>query len=310
MPPPARPASSRPPSRSTTSASRRRINFRSPNPQIDFEASPFFVNTELLDWPRTDEPRRAGVSSFGFGGTNAHIVLEEAPEPAPLDHAQGAAPWILTLSAKTADALDRRRQLLADHLAAHPETDLADAAHTLAVGRSRMPHRSAVIADDSVRRDGHCSEIPAAATAARTSAVTGAEVAFLFTGQGAQYVGMGAGLYGAEPVFAAALDECAAIVGEIDGHDLIDLLFGGSGRPGGCRANPPHGGRPARYLRVAVRARHALWASWGIRPTALVGHSVGEFAAACIGGVFSLEDALALARRPRSAHGRSCPAER
>ncbi len=125
------------------------INFESPNPQIDFGSSPFFVNTELREWKRTSAPRRAAVSAFGFGGTNAHVILEEAPAPVPLADETTSVPRILTLSAKGPEALDRQAQLLADHLSSVPDTALADAAYTLTVGRARLPHRMAVVADRS-----------------------------------------------------------------------------------------------------------------------------------------------------------------
>ncbi len=269
------------------------INFHAPNPQIDFASSPFFVNTELRDWDRTDEPRRAGVSSFGFGGTNAHIVLEEAPLTAP--RPAEPAPRILTLSAKTAEALGRRVDLLADHLAAHPEVDLGDAAWTLAVGRARMPYRSAVVAADAGSAVGLLREADPKATASRTSAAEGAEVAFLFTGQAAQYPGMGIGLYRTEPVFARAMQECAEVVRQIAGPDLIELLYGehDDAEAAAKRLMQTGVGQPAIFALQYSLTR--LWASWGVKPTAMVGHSVGELAAACVGGVFSLEDALRLA---------------
>jgi acyl transferase domain-containing protein len=271
------------------------INYDRPNPQIDFEASPFYVNTELLEWPRSDEPRRAGVSAFGFGGTNGHIVLEEAPRPQPVPAAPSGRPWVLTLSAKSVASLERRREMLADHLAADPAIELADAAHTLSVGRSRMPYRSALVAADVATAVSLLRDPQPQATATRMSTVDGAEVAFLFTGQGAQYLGMGKGLYVTEPAFATAIDECARIVREIGGHRLTDLLFGGSEDAAEAAARILHTdvGQPAIFTLQYALAR--LWESWGVRPSAFVGHSVGEIAAACLGGVLSLEDALGLA---------------
>lgn len=271
------------------------INFRTPNPQIDFESSPFFVNTELRAWKRGTEPRRAGVSSFGFGGTNAHIVLEEAPMVMPAPHEPPDAPRILTLSAKTPEALDRRRRQLADHLAAHPGTDLDDVAYTLAVGRARLAHRAAIVATDMATAIGSLRGTDAGVTATRSSTLTGGEIAFLFTGQGAQYPGMGAGLYRTEPVFAAAMRECAGILGDIDGHDLVDLLYGDHADQATTQSPLLRTsiGQPA--ILALQYALSRLWASWGIEPAAMVGHSVGEIAAACIGGVLTLEEALRLA---------------
>lgn len=271
------------------------VNFSSPNPQIDFESSPFFVNTELHEWPRAGEPRRAGVSSFGFGGTNAHLVLEEAPRSATVTAAPRNGPWVLTLSAKTSEALARQRELLADHLEANPDVDLANAAHTLAVGRSRMPHRNAVIASDVPSASALLRRPQEGAAVTRTSSASGAEVAFLLTGQGAQYLGMGQGLYGSEPVFARAIDECAAILREIDGRELTELLFGGSegSEEAAERILRTDVAQPAIFSLQYALAR--LWESWGVRPAVLIGHSVGEIAAACLGGVFSLEAGLGLA---------------
>lgn len=270
------------------------INYHTPNPQIDFDSSPFFVNTELLEWKRTNGPRRAGVSSFGLGGTNAHVVLEEAPVPPPLPATPTSRPHLLVLSAKSAEAVERRRHLLADHLESQPHTDLADAAFTLATGRARMPHRVAVVADDNAAAVECLRQPTPQTTARRTSSALGAETAFLFTGTGAQYLGMGAGLFRTEPVFAAAMRECAELVGPVDGHDLVDLLYGGHADPDAATAVLMRTavGQPAIFALQYALSR--LWASWGVEPSVMVGHSVGELAAACVGGLFSLEDALRL----------------
>ena len=200
------------------------------------------------------------------------------------------------LSAKTPEALEGRRRLLADDLASHPQVDLADAAYTLAVGRvAHALSRGRRRRRHGRRPSGCCGSPTAQATVTRTSAATGAEVAFLFTGQGAQYVGMGAGLYRSEPVFAEAMQACALILGGIDGHDLIDLLYGEHEDTAAAdqRLLRTAVGQPAIFALQYALAR--LWASWGVEPAAMVGHSVGELAAACIGGVFTLEDALRLA---------------
>jgi non-ribosomal peptide synthase protein (TIGR01720 family) len=271
------------------------INYSSPNPQIDFASSPFFVNTELRAWPRGEKPRRAGVSSFGLGGTNFHVVLEEAPQPLPVPGVPAERPQVLVLSAKTPEALQGRRYLLADHLEAHPEAALDDVAHTLAVGRSRMSCRAAVVAGDAGSAVGLLRQPRPHETAARISTATGAEAVFLFTGQGAQYLGMGAGLYRDEPVFAEAMQACARVVGDIEGHDLIDLLYG---EHADTAAAERHLMRTALTQPAVLALQYGLarlWASWGVEPSAMVGHSVGEIAAACVGGVFALEDALLLA---------------
>lgn len=269
------------------------INFSAPNPEIDFEASPFFVNTEPRPWPRADQPRRAGVSSFGLGGTNAHVVLEEAPaaDAVPLEPTNG--PHVLTLSAKTATALAAQRQALADHLEANPRDDLAAVAFTLAAGRGRMRHRDAIAAqdtDDAVRRlrDRGDTAVERASTGARV------EVAFVFPGQGAQHPGMARGPYRHEPVFRAAVDECAELLTPRLGVDLRTLMFPHDIDTASAarRLDEASLAQPATFIVQYALAR--LWQSWGVRPAVMVGHSLGEFAAACLGGVFSLADALRL----------------
>lgn len=268
------------------------INYTTANPQIDFVSSPFFVNTELREWRRTDVARRAGISSFGFGGTNAHIVLEEAPPPTS-EPVAGPLPHILVLSAKTPAALGARRTMLADHLVMHPDIHLADASYTLALGRSPMAYRSAVVADDVAAS----AELLRRADRPRRAVGTdgGTAVVLLFTGQGAQYAGMGAGLYQHEPVFAAAMRECADIVGDIDGHGLLELVLSerADRAANDERVLETAVGQPAIFTIQYALAR--LWASWGIEPAVMVGHSIGEVAAACVGGVFSLDDALRIA---------------
>jgi amino acid adenylation domain-containing protein len=270
------------------------LHFAIPNPRIDFANSPFFVNTELRPWESADgAPRRAGVTSLGMGGTNAHVVLEEAPVPAA---AAPARPWqLLVLSAKSATALDRATFRLAEHLRDRPELPLADVAYTLQVGRKAFAHRRALL----------CRDLPAAADALETldpervmtlTATPGEHpVAFLFPGQGAQYPGMGRGLYASEPVFRAAVDACC----ERLPFDLRALLWGDSADnaasdPQGTAERLQQTEIAQAALFVLSWATAQLWLSWGVRPSALLGHSIGEYVAACLAGVFSLEDALAL----------------
>jgi non-ribosomal peptide synthase protein (TIGR01720 family) len=270
------------------------INYRSPNPQIDFDSSPFFVNTALRDWPRGDSPRRAGVSSFGLGGTNAHVVLEEPPEPPPGPRVQEPRPHLLILSAKTSEALEARRHLLAEHLEAEAGPDLGDVAHTLATGRARMACRAAIVAESATEATELLRRPAAHASVKRTSSATGSDVAFLFTGTGAQYLGMGASLYRTEPVFEAAMETCANLVGDIEGYDLVELLYGSHANRNAATnvLMQTAVGQPAIFALQYALSR--LWASWGIEPAVMVGHSVGELAAACVGGLFTLEDALRL----------------
>jgi acyl transferase domain-containing protein/acyl carrier protein len=277
------------------------LHFRGPNPALGLPGSPFVVPTEPRPWPRTDVPRRAGVSAFGIGGTNVHVVLEEAPaEPAPPSERAGdgaetvaepqAPVHLLTLSARTPAALDDAARRLADHLQQRPELDLADVGHTLA-RRVAFEARRAVA----------CRDTADAVTALRRSASPPApgfapatRVAYLFPGQGAQYVGMAAGLHAAEPDFAVELDRCAELLVPELGQDLRELLF----------AAPAHAEVAAEQLRrtavtqpVLFAVEYALarwWWARGVRPAVMAGHSIGEYVAACLAGVFGLEDAVRL----------------
>jgi amino acid adenylation domain-containing protein len=285
-------------------------HFRRPNPQIGFERTPFFVASEPRPWTRNGTPRRAGVSSFGIGGTNAHVVLEEAPPPRPTDPSK---PWqLLLLSARTPEALDAAAGRLADHLAAHPELPLADVAFTLREGRRAFPCRRAVV----VREGEDAAALLRGAAPDRLAAGSADEgdpsAVFLFPGVGEQYPGMGRGLYETEPVFREAVDRCADILQPLLGFDLRETLFAADDEPdaasGGIDLRRMLGRAPvsdaaARLSRTEVAqpvlfvvgyALARLWESWGIRPAAVLGHSLGEYTAACVAGVFSLEDALEL----------------
>ena len=263
------------------------INFDEPNPAIDFDDSPFTVTVEPLAWHAEDRPRRAGVSSFGVGGTNAHVVLQEAPEPAATDHGGARPAQLLQVSAHTETALAARVEQLAEHLEDHPELDLADVAHTLRAGRRIHPHRAAVVARDAqdaaeALREPRRRQVGAAGAASP-------KVAFLFPGQGAQFAGMGAELYRTEPVFRAAVDECAALL-DLD-IDIRQPMFGSDAQADALL-------RETRYtqpsLFVVEYALAVLFESWGVRPAAMIGHSIGEYVAATLAGVFELGDALKL----------------
>ncbi len=268
------------------------INYETPNPQIDFDGSPFFVNAKVTPWPRTETPRRAGVSSFGLGGTNAHIVLEEAPlagRPAP-----GRSQHLLCLSAKTKTALARARTDLAAHLEAHPGASLADVAYTLAVGRRRLPCRATVVAPDgasaaaALRGDG---PLPCDV---ELGGGAGTKVVFLFPGGGAQYPHMAEGLYREEPVFRAAVDACAEIARPLLGLDLRGLIHPEEGSAAPDIERPLHA---LPCLFTVEYAMSTLLRSWGIEPSAMIGHSMGEYTAACLSGVMTLADALGVVTR-------------
>jgi acyl transferase domain-containing protein len=268
------------------------LHFRAPNQEIDLASSPFYVNTSLREWPAGDRPRRAAVSSFGIGGTNAHLILEEAPALAP--SRPGSRPWqLLVLSARTDEALEAATDRLAAFLAAPPEAEAADVAYTLQAGRRAMDHRRAVV----------CSSLGEAATTLssrdpRTLLSAVAEgrdrpVFFLFPGQGAQYPGMAHGLYEAEPVFREEVDRCSEYLRPRLGLDLRQVLFTPAGEAGAAeQLRQTRLTQPALFVIEHALAR--LWRQWGVQPAALCGHSIGEYVAACLAGVFSLEDALDL----------------
>ncbi len=297
------------------------LHFAAPNPRIDFGDSPFYVNTALTPW-ESDGPRRAGVSSFGLGGTNVHAILEEAPEPAPSGPAR---PWqLLALSAKSATALDAMAADLAAYLEGRPDLDgpgLADVAWTLQVGRRLFPHRRALVCRDAAEARGLLAGTVRSDPARVTDVVEGSSgrpVVFLFPGLGDHYVDMGRELYASEPRFREELDRCADFLAPLLGLDLRAVIFAGAAG----EADPSAGSdmdlkallrrgsgeetADAALLRLSRTkvAQPALFAveyalaqlllSWGIRPAAMIGYSIGEYVAACLAGVMSLPDALTL----------------
>ncbi len=269
------------------------LNYSRPNPQIDFDNSPFFVVQETRDWPRGSEPRRAGVSSFGIGGTNAHAVLEEAPPRPPSGPSR---PWLpLLLSARTETALEAMTDRLAAHLEAHPEQSLADVAYTLRVGRRSFEHRRALVCRD---RDDALTALttrdPKRLLGGLVLEAKNRPLAFLFSGQGAQYPGMGRDLYTAEPQFQAEVDRAAELLRPTLGLDLRSLLYPAAGDHEAAAATLAQTRYTQPALFVVEYALARLWMSWGLVPDALLGHSIGEYVAATLAGVFSLEDGLAL----------------
>jgi amino acid adenylation domain-containing protein len=268
------------------------LNFTRPNPKIDFAGSPFYVNTELAQWKTFGVPRRAGVSSFGIGGTNAHVILEEPP-PCELSCPSRPA-QLLLLSAKTLSALETATANLTEHLKAHPELTLADAAFTLQVGRQPFSHRRMLVCRDlNDALDALEKRDPARLFTAQAQAAS-KPVVFMFTGQGAQYVNMARGLYETEPTFRAELDQCADLLAPHLNLDLRTILFPDEDQVAAMTEQLNQTWLTQSALFVIEYALAKLWMEWGVRPAAMIGHSIGEYVAACLAGVFSLADALTL----------------
>ena len=259
------------------------LHYKSPNPHIDFAASPFFVNAALKEWRPGPEPRRAGVSALGVGGTNAHVVLEEAPPIPPAKEESG--PHLLLLSARTETALASARVQLAQHIEKHPHEPLADIAYTLRAGRRRFAHRHAVVCKD---RAEAMARLTSASKDTRPPAKGG--LVFMFPGQGSQYPNMGRGLYDRFPEFRASVDTCAEFLAPHLGRDLREVLYPPPAEENHDALMATVLAQPAIFTVEYATAR--LWLSWGLEPQAMIGHSIGEFVAACLAGVLSVEDAL------------------
>ncbi|MGA2671641.1 MAG: SDR family NAD(P)-dependent oxidoreductase [Terracidiphilus sp.] len=266
------------------------LHFQNLNPHIELKDSPFFVNNRLIDWPSNGSPRRAGVTALGIGGTNAHVVLEEAPQPS---HSRQARPYqLLTVSAKTEDAADQAFNNLAAHLHAYPELSLADVAYTCQLGRHAFPHRRALAVEDTPEAIAAVSGAGRKQFASGVAARTAPPVVFMFSGQGSQYVNMGRELYQQEPVFRETLDFCARQLQKPLGIDLLQMLYPPEEEKEAAaeKLNQTWLTQPALFSIEYALAR--WWMSLVGEPAAMVGHSIGEYVAACIAGVFSLEDAL------------------
>jgi phthiocerol/phenolphthiocerol synthesis type-I polyketide synthase E len=272
------------------------LHFERPNPQIDFAASPFYVNAETKPWPAGVTPRRAGVSSFGIGGTNVHVVLEEAPAVPAVTAAPAAqqpAAWqVLPLSAQNAAALQQAGQQLGRHLEASADQPLADVAHTLQSGRRPMPLRAAVVADSHAMAAQALLSPEGGFEQVLRAPATAPEVAFLFPGGGTQHANMGAALYRGDPVFRGEVDRCCALLNDTMGADLRQLIYPAAGAEAAADQSLSciEYTQPALFIVEYAMAR--AWMARGVRPAVMLGHSLGEYVAACLAGVFSLEDAL------------------
>jgi len=267
------------------------LHFKEPNPEINFNDGPFYVNDKLREWTRVgDNPLRAGVNSLGIGGTNAHVVLEEAPvrEDSPSLHHYK----LLTLSANTADSLLRYTERLKSFLQKEPDINLPDLSYTLQAGRRHFSHRLAMTYStreeltDLLQGETLKDQIVGNGEAGR-------KVVFMFPGQGSQYAGMGKDLYEMNPYFRQEMDKGFTIIQNLTGADLRNVLFPATAE--GRLINETRYAQPILFLIEYSLAR--LLISIGITPRYMIGHSIGEYAAACLSGVFSFEDTLRLVLR-------------
>ena len=277
------------------------LNFTNPSPHIPWDRLAVQVVDETQPWTRDGRPRIAGVSSFGFSGTNAHVIVEEAPveasqAPAPPDDDRRFS--LLPLSARSPAALVDLAERYGNWLAAHPEASLADLCFTAGAGRSHFEHRAALVVNstESARELLHAlAEDRPATGLVRGECADKPRTAWLFPGQGSQYAGMARELFETEPVFADTMTRCAAAVHEVLGKPLLDVIFDPDGED---TLRQTSYAQPALFAVEMGLAR--LWQSWGFEPDVVIGHSVGQYTAACVAGVFSLEDgALLLAERGR-----------
>ncbi len=289
------------------------LHFEAPNPEIDFEQSPFFVNTQLRPWSRSEKPRYAGVNSLGMGGTNVHVILREAPEPQP---SSPSRPWqIVTLSAKTETALEKATANLRDYLCTSEEVELADIAYTLQVGRTTLEQRRVLVCRDREDAIAALEHPEHGRLLSMHQDQRERAVAFLLPGVGEQTPGMTRELYENEATFKAAIDRCCSYIKKHFNLDLYEVLYpvlqNGTTPPAtpnsDLRTLFGRNGHAPDPIRETVLAQPALFVieyalaqllmQWGIRPRALLGYSLGEYVAACLAGVLSLEDALMLVTR-------------
>jgi len=282
--------------KTTLAVSRRRIpptlHFTKPNPLIDFGKAQIHIVDRLMEWPESGSPRRAGVTSLGIGGSNAHVVLEQAPEMPPSGAARPVQ--VLTLSAKSPAALDAATADLARHLERNPILDLSDAAYTLHLGRCRFPHGRVVVCNDINDALSSLRTLDPQKVASGETSAKGHGAAFMFSGQGSQYVNMGRTLYAAEPVFRKWIDACASVATPLLGIDFRSVLYPSEDRLATAVGQIRETWITQPCLFAVEYALAQLWMSWGVRPARMLGHSIGEYVAACLAGVFSFEDAIAV----------------
>lgn len=267
------------------------LHFDTANPELHLEDSPFRIQQRSTPWHVDSHPRRAGVSSFGIGGTNVHVVLEEAPEQR--QHEPRRQWQLLTLSARTQPALDEVCARFAAHLRSNPGINLADVAYTTQVGRETFPYRCTVVAGSvdeasEVLQHGGFPPVQPVNPSIKPSTV------FMFPGQGDQHVNMAKSIYKTEPVFRDCVDQCSNLLRRHVGRDIRELLYPSARQQDSATNELEQTAWTQPALFVIEYALARLWMEWGIQPAAMIGHSLGEFVAACLAEVFSLEDALAL----------------
>ncbi|MBL6448223.1 amino acid adenylation domain-containing protein [Fulvivirga sp. 29W222] len=260
------------------------LNYSKPNPKIDFTGSPFYINTGLKEWKSEKYPLRAGVSSFGIGGTNAHVILEEAPEREESSHSRSHQ--LLLISGKTPEALNRNIENLANYIREDRGIKLADIAYTLQTGRTHLEHRQAFVCQNS--EDAVHQLTSKKDTASFINKPQSTQV-FMFSGQGSQYANMCKGLYEAEEDFKIEADTCFDLIRKKFGKDLKAILFETNVAQ---EINNTEYAQPILFITEYALAK--LLIKWGIKPDVMIGHSIGEYVAACLSGVFTLEDTLSL----------------
>ncbi len=267
------------------------LNFKTPNPNIDFENSPFYVNKELVDWINSKYPLRAGVSSFGIGGTNAHIILEEAPKMEM--GSNGRDSKLITLSAKTGSALQILTSNLVDYMKKNPSISLEDTAYTLNIGRKPFKHKIMLVCTDVNDLITQLSSKESTRVKAMKSDKECKDIVFMFPGQGAQYINMGLDLYLKEPIFKKEVDNCFDILKKLNCADIKSIWYPDKDNSENANLiNQTNFAQPVIFIFEYALAKLLIY--WGIKPSAMIGHSIGEYTAACMAGVLSLEDALYL----------------
>jgi acyl transferase domain-containing protein len=268
------------------------LHFTEPNPKLELDRTPFYVPSRAAPWEVGGAPRRAGVSSFGIGGTNAHVVLEEAPDRAASGQAR---PFhLMAVSAPTATGLAATASRHAEHLESHPGIEIADVAYTLLVGRKAFRHRRIALCADAPDAVELLRAHPRGRVHDGARAAGRRPVVFLCSGQGSQYAGMAAGLYRHESVFREHLDRCLAALGQHPGDEIRALLHSASADPATADARLEQTALTQPTIFAVEYSLAQLWMHWGVRPASMLGHSIGEYVAACLAGVFTLDDALAL----------------